>query len=110
MRRRRFTDAQIEKWRDDSGVGDIPCVDERFRGGVGELGKAGGGLLRSDKGADRVDAEILVEVGELERERVIGSVWGRCSSFTNSMRESDAVQGSDTHHYKRQHLGHLALT
>ncbi len=28
MRRRRFTNAQVEQWRDDGGVHDISCVDE----------------------------------------------------------------------------------
>ena len=109
MRRRRFTDAQIEKWGNNGGVRDIACVDERFRGGVGELGKAGGGLLRSDKGANRVDVEILVEVGELERERVLWRIRGYGTGFTHSTREIKAVQGSDTHHCKRQHLGYPAL-
>ena len=94
MRRRGFTDAKIEKWGDNGGVRDIPCVDERFCGGVGELGKAGGGLLRGDKGADRVDVEILVEVGELERERVVGRVRGRCSGCIYLTGASNAVQGS----------------
>ena len=109
MRRRRFTDAQVEKWGDDGGVHNIPCVDECFRGGVGELGKAGGGLLRSDKGADRVDIEILVEVGQLERERVIRRVGGYGTGFIYSTRQINAAQGSDTHHCKRQHLGYPAL-
>lgn len=109
MRRRRFTDAQIEKWRDDGGIRDIPCVDEGFGGGVGELGEAVDGVLRGDKGADRVDVEILVEVGQLERERVIGRVRGRCTGFTNSMRGTQAVQGRDPHHYRRQHLEYPAL-
>jgi len=39
--------------------------------------------LRSDKGADRVDVEIFVEVGELERERVVGRVGGHCTDFTD---------------------------
>ena len=109
MRRGRFTNAQIEQWGDNGGVRDIPCVDERLRGGVGELGKAGGGLLCSDKGADRVDVEVLVEVGQLEGERVVGRVGGRCTGFTHSASESEAVQGSDTHHCTRQHLEHLGL-
>jgi hypothetical protein len=109
MRRRRFADAQIEKRGDDGGVQDIPRIDECFRWGVGELGKAGGGLLRSDKGADCVDVEIFVEIGELERERVIGRVGGQCTAFTDSTRETNAVQGSDTHHCKRQHLGYPAM-
>ena len=109
MRRRRFTDAQIEKWGDNGGVRNIPRVDECFRGGVGELGKAGGGLLRSDKGADRVDVKIFVEVGEFERERVIWRVGGRGTRFSNSTRETKAAQGSDTHHCKRQHLEYPAL-
>ena len=109
MRCRRFTDAQIEKWRDNSGVHDIPCVDECFRGGVGELGKAGGGLLRSDKGADCIDVEIFVEVGEFERERVIRRVGSYGTGFTHSTRETNAAQDSDTHHCKRQHLGYPAL-
>ena len=110
MRRRRFTDAQIEKWGDNGGgVHNIACVDERFRGGVGKLSKAGDGLLGSDKGADGVDGETLVEIGKLERERIIGRVRGHCSGFTNSTREIKAVQGRDTHHYKRQHLEYLGL-
>lgn len=109
MRRCRFTDAKIEQWGDNCGVHDIPRVDERFRGGLGELGEAGGGLLRGDKGADRVDVEILVEVGQLEGERVVGRVGGHGTGFIYSTSESNAVQGSDTHHCKRQHLGHLGL-
>ena len=109
MRRRRFTDTQIEKRGNNGGVHDIPCVDECFRGGVGELGKAGGGLLRSDEGAYRIDIEIFVEVGEFERERVIGRVGGYGTGFIYSTRQINAAQGSDTHHCKRQHLGCPAL-
>ena len=110
MRGGGFTDAQIEQWGDNNGgVHDIACVDERFRGGVGELGKASGGLLRSDKGADRVDVEVLVEVGQLEGERVVGRVGGHSTGFIHSTSETNAVQGMDTHHCKRQHLGHLGL-
>ena len=109
MRRRRFADAQIEQRGNNGGVHDVSRVDECFRCGVGKLGEAGGCLLRSDKGADRVDVEIFVEVGELERERVIGRVGGHCSAFTDSMRETNAAHGSDTHHCKRQHLGYPAM-
>ena len=72
MRRRRFADAQVEERGDDGGVQDVSRVDERFRRRVGELGEAGGGLLRSDKGADRVDVEVFVEIREWQRERVVG--------------------------------------
>ena len=87
VRRRRFADAQIQKREDDGGVEDVSRVDEGFRCRVGELGEAGDGLLRSDKGADRVDVGIFGEIGELERERVIGRVGGHCSAFTDSTRE-----------------------
>lgn len=93
MRRRRFADAQIEKRGRDDGVQDISRVDECFRCWVGELGEADGGLLRSDEGADGVDVEIFVEIGELERERVIGRAGGHCTAFTDSTRETNAVQG-----------------
>ena len=73
------------------------------------MGKAGGSLLRSDKGADRIGVEIFVEVGELERERVIGRVGGHSVAFTNSTRRTDAIQGIDTHHYKGQHWGYPGL-
>ena len=88
MCRRRFTDAQIEKRGDDGRVQDIPRVDECFGRGVGELGEARGGLLRGGKGADGVDVEILVEIGEGQRERVIGRVGGRRTAFlTQRQRE-----------------------
>ena len=109
MRRRRFTDAQIEQWGENDGVQDVPRVDERFRGGLGELGEASDGLLRGDEGADRVDVEILVEVGQLEGERVVGRIGGRGTGFIYSTSESNGVQGRDTHHCRRQHLGHLGL-
>lgn len=44
-------------------------------------------MLSSDKGADRVDVEIFVEVGELERERIIGRVGGHCTAFTGSTKK-----------------------
>ena len=96
MRRRRFTNAQIEKRGNNRGVHDIPSVDERFRCRVGELRKAGGGLLSSDKGADRVDVEIFVEVGELERERIIGRIGGHCTAFTGSTK--NYKRGSGQHY------------
>lgn len=86
MRRRRFADAQIEKRGNNGGVQDISRVDECFRCGVGELGEAVGGLLRGDKSAARVDVERFIEIRELERERVIGRVGGRCTAFTDSTR------------------------
>ncbi len=49
--------------------------------------------MRSDKGADRVDVEIFVEIGELERERVIGRVRGQCTAFTDSTRENQRGSG-----------------
>lgn len=64
MRRRRFANAKIKKRGDDGSVEDISRVDECFGCGVWELSEAGGGLLRSDECADRVDAEIFVEIGE----------------------------------------------
>ena len=106
MRRRRFAEAQVEERGDGGGVQDISRVDERFRRRVGELGEAGGGLLRGDKGADRVDVQIFVEIGEWQRERVIGGSRSQCTAFTDSTRETNAFQGSDTHHCKRQHLGY----
>ena len=109
MRRRRFPDAQIEQWGDDGGVHDIPRVNERFRGGIGELGEAGDGLLGGDEGADRVDVKILVEVGQLEGKRVVGRVGGHGTGFIYSTSETNRFQGRDTHHCKRQHLGHLGL-
>ena len=88
MCRCRFADAQIEKRGDNGGVQNISRVDESFRGRVRELGKAGGGLLRSDKGARRVDGEGLVEIGELERERVVGRIGGHRSGLADSTRAS----------------------
>lgn len=86
MRRRRFADAQIEKRGNNGGVQDISRVDECFRCGVGELGETIGGLLRSDKSAARVDVERFIEIGDLEREGVIGRVGGHCTAFTDSTR------------------------
>ena len=87
MRRRRFADTQIEKRGDDGGIEDVSRVDEGFRCRVGELGEAGGGLLRGDKGAESVDVGVFGEIGELKRERVIGRVGGHCTAFTDSTRE-----------------------
>lgn len=42
-------------------------------------------MLRSDKGADGVDVEVFVEIGELERERVIGRVGGYCTGFSQTL-------------------------
>ena len=53
-------------------------------------------MLRSDKGADCVDVEIFVEIGELEREGVIGWVEGHCTAFTGSTR--DYKRGSWQHY------------
>ena len=44
-------------------------------------------MLRSDKGADSVDVEVFVEIGELERERVIGRVGGHCSAFSQTFNK-----------------------
>ena len=107
MRRRRFADAQVEKRGEDGGVEDVARVDEGLRCRVGELGEAGDGLLRSDKGTESVDVGIFGEIGEWERERVIGRAGGHCTGFTDSMREkSNAVQGFYTHRCKRQRLGY----
>ena len=97
VRCRRFADSQIKKWGDNGGVHDVSRVDECFRCGIGELGETGGCLLRGDKGADGVDVEVFVKVGELERERVIGRVGGHCTAFVHRLNKgktkSGAVQG-----------------
>lgn len=93
MRSRRFADAQIEKWGDDGGVEDVSRVDEGFRCRVRELGEAGGGLLRGDKGAESVDVGVFGEIGELQRERVVGRVGGHCAAFTDSTGEYQRASG-----------------
>ena len=77
----------VAKRGDDGGVEDVARVDEGLRCRVGELGEAGDGLLRGDKGAESVDVGIFGKIGELERERVIGRVGGHCTAFTDSTRE-----------------------
>ena len=109
MRRRHFANAQIEKPGEYGGIHDVSCVDECSRGWVGELGEAGDGLLRSDEGANRIGVEIFVEIGKLERERVVGRIRGHSSAFTDSTRETSAVQGSGSYHCKRQHLGYPTM-
>ena len=44
-------------------------------------------MLRGDKGAESVDVGVFGEIGELERERVVGRVGGHCAAFTDSTRE-----------------------
>lgn len=45
---------------------------------------------------------FLIEIGELDRERVLGRVGSHCAAFRDSMRESNVAQGSGTPHCKRQ--------
>ena len=84
MRRGRFADAQVEKRGHNGRVENIARVDESLGRRVRELGEAGGGQLGGDEGAGRVDVEVFGEIGELEREGVLGRVRGHCSGFTDS--------------------------
>lgn len=54
--------------------------------------------MRCDKGAGGVDVEIFGEIGELEREGVIGRVGGHRSTLTDFERkESNAGSGAAIH-------------
>ena len=106
----RLSDSLRHEPGQDGDVQDVAGGDECARGRRRELCKPRDGLLRGDKGAVDVDGRVAAELGERDREGIIGQGEVRYADYETSVHHSVDEQEIEmkTYRCRPRHWGFRA--